>query len=132
LAFSGVPKAGAPERMSTFEVNAPYMTGRSAAHQLGEHDAEERLGILLREGRRERCGGHRSHESERRDHHGLAVLRHRDQSLAHRLIEAARTVHRDDGDDARALGACARKRDPRAIAIMRTPSSARPAPIAVQ
>ena len=27
LVFSGVPKAGAPERMSTLEVNAPYITG---------------------------------------------------------------------------------------------------------
>ena len=27
LVFSGVPKAGAPERMSTLEVKAPYMTG---------------------------------------------------------------------------------------------------------
>jgi hypothetical protein len=27
LAFSGVPKAGAPDFMSTLEVKAPYITG---------------------------------------------------------------------------------------------------------
>ncbi len=27
LVYSGVPKAGAPERMSTLEVNPPYITG---------------------------------------------------------------------------------------------------------
>ena len=27
FAFSGVPNAGAPERMSTLDVNAPYITG---------------------------------------------------------------------------------------------------------
>ena len=30
-AFSGVPNAGAPERISTLEVNPPYMTGEPGA-----------------------------------------------------------------------------------------------------
>ena len=88
--------------MSTFEVNAPYMTGAPGRTELGEHDADERLGILLRQRRRERDRRHRPHERERRDHDGLTVLGHRDEPLAHGLVEAARAVDRDDGDDARA------------------------------
>ena len=77
---------------------------RTGAHHLREHDAEQRFGVLLRERRRERGGRHRAHERERRDDDRLTVLGHGDQPLGHRLIEAARAVHRDDGDDARARG----------------------------
>ena len=80
------------------------MTGVPRRTSWVEHDARERLGILLREGRGERCGGHGAHESERGDHDRLAVLRHRDESLAHRFVESARTVDRDDGDDAGIAG----------------------------
>ena len=74
LAFSGVPKAGAPERMSTLEVNAPYITGAPGRTSLRQHHAEQRLGILLRQRRGERYRRHRAHQRERRDDHRLSVL----------------------------------------------------------
>ena len=73
----------------------------AGTHQLSQDDAEQGLGILLRESRRERYGRHSSHQGERRDDHGLAMLCHRDQAVAHRLIEASRAVDRDDGQNTR-------------------------------
>ena len=110
---------------------------RAGAHHLREHDAEQRFGVLLRERRRERGGRHRAHERERRDHHRLAVLGHRDQPVGHRFIEAARAVHGNDGDHARARGELlrgrGRARSPssgcrRARAARRSPCSETPDP----
>jgi hypothetical protein len=41
LKYSGVPNAGAPDFMSTLDVNAPYMTGAPAARP-GSGDARSR------------------------------------------------------------------------------------------
>src|ERR1035438_7402531 len=65
----------------------------SGPNQLRDHDPKQRFRVLLGKRRRERYRRHGTHEGERRDHHGLAVLRHRDQTLAHCFIEATRAVH---------------------------------------
>ena len=51
----------------------------------------------------------------------LAVLGHGHQAVGHGLVEAARTVDGDDGDDARAVRHLLERDMPRAIAIMPDP-----------
>ena len=102
---------------------------RAGPDELRQHDAEQRLGILLRQRAGQRHRAHRAHQRERRDRHRLAVLGHRHQPLRHRVVEAARRVDRDDGGDAGSSRIWSSVR-PREIAIMAMPSSALPRPIA--
>ena len=98
--FSGVPKAGAPERMSTLEVKAPYMTGAPGRTSCVSTTPNSASAFCCASAPASVTGAHRAHQRERRDDDRLAVLGHRHQPLGHRLVEAARRVDRDDRGDA--------------------------------
>ena len=78
--------------------------GRAGPHRLHQRDAGQRLGVLLRQRRRQRHRRHRPHQRERRHHHALAPARHGDQAIRHRPVESARRVDRDDGERAGIVG----------------------------
>ncbi len=76
---------------------------RRRTDELRQRDPRERLRVLLDEGGGQRHGCHSSHQRERRDHRRLAVLGHRHQPVAHRLVETAGRVHGDDREHARVV-----------------------------
>ena len=117
--------------MSTFEVNAPYMTGVPGRTTCASTTPKSASAFCWASAAASEAGAIAPIKREGRDHHRLAVLGHRHQSFGHGLIEAARTVDRDDGDEAGTLRNFLEIM-PREIAVIRMPSSARPAPMAEQ
>ena len=71
------------------------------AHDLGQHQADQRLGVLLRQGPGERDRCHRPGERERGDADRLVASRHLDDAVAHRNVERERRVGVDDAEQAR-------------------------------
>ena len=117
--------------MSTFEVNAPYITGVPGRTRCASTTPNSASAFCCASAAAIDTGAIAPISVNGVTRHGLTVRRDRHQPLGHRLVESARAVDRNDRDDtgtARELG----QGNASAIAIMRIPSSARPAPMAVQ
>ncbi len=74
---------------------------RAAAHELGEGDPRQRLGVLLHHGAGDRDRRHRPGQGERGQDDDLVARRVLDDPLEHRRVEAQRRRHVDDGVDDR-------------------------------
>ena len=103
LRVLGCSKGGRPGTHVDIRGERAVHHRRSGAHGLREHHAEQGLGILLCKRGGEAHGSHGAHQGEGRDDDRLSVHREGDEALAHRLVEAARAVHGNDGDEARAV-----------------------------
>ena len=74
---------------------------RAGPDELRQDDAEQRLGVLLRQRAGERHRAHRAHQREWRNRHRLAVLGHRRSAPPTWRRRSAGRIDRDDGGDAR-------------------------------
>ena len=128
LTYSGVPNAGEPGPHVHVRGERAVDHRRAGPDDLGQRDAEQRLGVLLGDRPRERDRRHRAGERERRGDDRLAGLGHLDEPVAHRAVEAERRVRVDDRHQAPAratsssrVDAAGQRRRPRARPRRRSP-----------
>ena len=82
--YSGVPKAGAPDFMSTFEVKVPIATGHPGAIHCSSAMGGQPLGETEGHGTGQRHRRHGAGQGEGRDDHGLAPTRKPHGPVQHR------------------------------------------------
>ena len=97
LAYSGVPKAGEPDFMSTFDVKLPYITGAPGQNELRKRKAGEEFRMGERESAGDRHRGHGARERERSDDQQLSGRRVVHDAVRPRNVELQRRIRIDDG-----------------------------------
>ena len=98
----------------------------AGADELGQRDAGERLGKLLRQRGGDRHRGHRAHEQERGEHHRLARRAVLELGVEHPVVPAQRRVAVDQRDVAGVCSIAARpfSRPPNRIEVIAIVSAA--------